>query len=140
MNNDNLKNEMKTLKSLREQRDFAKEEYNALYKDFLEKTNSIKEKYVSFKSGVSGSEAIVRDIALIEFNETGEKSLDYGVGIKVKNALDYDKEAAFEWAIEHKLALLLDVKLFENIAKKDAIEFVKKISVPTATIPREIKL
>jgi len=53
---------------------------------------------------------------------------------------EYDELDAFKWAKEHSLALSLDKKAFEKIAKVDTMDFVKINEIPQATIPTNIKL
>ena len=43
-------------------------------------------------------------------------------------------EAALKWAIEHKLALQLDKKAFEGIAKQSPLDFVTSTTEIQATI------
>uniref|UniRef100_A0A6M3L1I4 Uncharacterized protein n=1 Tax=viral metagenome TaxID=1070528 RepID=A0A6M3L1I4_9ZZZZ len=80
----------------------------------------------------------LRELALQAYAETGEKAVAPGVGIRVRTLLGYSTKEAFEWAIEHKLALKLDPSAFEKIAKTSNIPFVSMTEEPTATIATEL--
>lgn len=71
---------------------------------------------------------------------TGEKKFVGGVGIRLAKVLEYDRREALKWATEHKLALALDVRAFEKIAKNTYIDLVMVTEVPKATIPQKIDL
>ena len=76
--------------------------------------------------------------ALNEYNNTGIKTLYGGIGIRVMQRLEYNPTRAIEWAKKHSIALMLDKKAFEKIAKIEDISFVTKKEVPIVTIPREL--
>lgn len=61
-----------------------------------------------------------------------------GVTIKLFTQLGYEPGKAKEWAIEHKMALALDVKAFEAIAKTAPMDFVIVLQVPKATIATDL--
>ena len=73
-----------------------------------------------------------------DFEETGEKKLLGGIGIRVGTTMDYDAEKAFGWALHHKLCLALDKREFEKIAKTQDIEFVKKEEKVVVTFPKAL--
>lgn len=108
-------------------------EFNATNEELLSKIDKI-------SNDMFDCEESIRTQALVEFKNTGEKKLDGGVGIRVLKKLDYDTSEAFSWAKNHSLALSLDKKAFEKIAKADNIDFVKITEESTATIPTIIKL
>ena len=74
------------------------------------------------------------------FKADGEKKRLGGIGIRVKNLLDYDESKALSWAKEKDLFLQLDKKAFENVAKTGELDFVKIGEKITVTFPKEIKL
>jgi hypothetical protein len=85
----------------------------------------------------------LRELILEAFALTGEKAPVPGVGVRVNQILVYDPKLAFDWAKAHKVALLLDKKAFEKMAKAgDELRpsFVEIIDVPTATIAEELEL
>lgn len=52
------------------------------------------------------------------------KTVAPGLSVRVTPKLSYDKEKALAWALHHKLALALDAKAFEAIAKTQKLDFV----------------
>ena len=81
---------------------------------------------------------IISQRAIKEYNKTGIKTLYGGIGIRVMQRLEYNPTRAVEWAKKHSIALMLDKKAFEKIAKIEDINFVTKREIPTVTIPREL--
>ena len=78
--------------------------------------------------------------ALVEYDETGCKTLYGGVSIRIMRVLEYDDKAALDWAVSHRLALQLNKRAFDKIAKNTEIECVTVREVPTATLPTKIEL
>ena len=79
-------------------------------------------------------------MALDQYKQTGEKTLDHGVKIMVRKTLEYDQAAALNWAKDHGLALSLDKRAFEKIAKAQELEIVEYGEKAVAAIPQEIKI
>jgi hypothetical protein len=86
------------------------------------------------------AEAKLRELTLKAYAETGNKAPVPGVGIRVREKLEYDPLVAFDWAKAHKMALTLDKRAFEKIAKADKPDFVKMIEEPIATIATELEV
>ncbi len=88
------------------------------------------------------AEGQLREMAVSVFTDTGEKKVAPGIGIRVRQILNYAAEVAFGWAKEHKLALKLDVTAFEKIVKASPDQFASfSITIteePTATIATEL--
>lgn len=84
------------------------------------------------------AETKLREQAVELFKTTGNKQVADGVGIRETEKLEYDEKQAFEWAKEHVMALSLDKKAFDKIAKASPMEFVKVVSVPTAAIATDL--
>ncbi len=80
------------------------------------------------------AEATLRELTLQAYAETGNKTPAVGVGIREVTKLNYDGKVAFDWAKSHKMALQLDKKAFEKIAKADTPDFVTISQEPQATI------
>lgn len=87
---------------------------------------------------LDAEEKVLRDAAVIEFKETGDKAPVLGVGIREITILEYEAWIAFQWAQEHKVALALDKKAFESVAKATPLPFVKTRTEPQATIARDL--
>ncbi len=84
------------------------------------------------------AEAELRDLTLLAYAETGNKTPAPGVGICEVTTLEYDPKIAFDWAIEHTIALKLDVIAFVKIAKVSPPDFVEVTTKPQATISRNL--
>jgi hypothetical protein len=67
------------------------------------------------------------------------KKVAPGVTIKMFTEIGYDKKLAFDWALEHKIALTLDTKAFEKIAPTANLDFVLVTQVPKATIATDLE-
>lgn len=80
----------------------------------------------------------LRELTLAVYAETGDKKPCEGVGIRERIVLQYDGKVAFDWAKAHKIALMLDTKAFEKIAKADPPDFVKTIIEPQSTISTDL--
>jgi hypothetical protein len=87
---------------------------------------------------VSTLEGDIRTMTVREWEETGSKKPVPGVAIRLLNKLDYDPTVALEWAKEHRLAVKLDTKIFESIAKTTILPFVTTRVVPQATIATDL--
>lgn len=76
----------------------------------------------------------------IQLYDGEDKSKTFGVGIREETRLRYDVGLAYQWALDHKLCLRLDVKAFEKIAKAGmtTIEFMATTTVVTATIAADL--
>lgn len=89
---------------------------------------------------VDKAESLLRELTLLAFAETGDKAPAVGVGIREVTKLEYDGKVAFDWAKAHKMALKLDTKAFEKIAKVSPPDFVKIITEPQATIATNLEI
>ena len=84
------------------------------------------------------AEAKLREITLAAYAETGNKTPAPGVGIREAAKLVYDERDALGWAKEHHLALQLDRKAFEKIAKADKLDCVEYLTEIVATIATDL--
>ncbi len=93
-----------------------------------------------FKEEVLGKEAVMeaetalRALAVDIFRRTAQKTVHPGVKIREVPQLTYDPHHALEWAMEHRMALALDAKAFEKIAKAASLPFVQMTVEPQATL------
>jgi hypothetical protein len=89
------------------------------------------------KLALGAAEERLRDAALADYEETGSKAPGPGLGIRVVTDVVYEVAQALTWAKEHGLALRLDNKQFETLAKADPLS-VAEVAVlaehPQATI------
>ena len=87
-------------------------------------------------SRVEELDAKVRALALVAYTESKDTKPAPGIsiGLNKKIALIYDAKRALAWARETNMAITLDVKAFEEIAKAANLEFVTKAEVETQRI------
>jgi len=83
---------------------------------------------------------ILRENAEVGFVKDSNKKRLGGIGIRIIKKLEYQETDAFNWAKEHNLALSLDKKRFEQIAKTEQIEFVKVKENILVTFPKKLSL
>lgn len=92
------------------------------------------------KERLSEDEALLRELTLQAYAETGNKHPAVGVNINITTTYTYDPVNALKWAKEHNLALSLDKSAFEKIAKADPPNFVTvDPNVPKATIATNLE-
>ena len=89
------------------------------------------------REAVNVLEAEVKHIRIETFDGETKTPL-YGIGIREVSKLDYSDDAAYLWALSHQLALKLDKKEFEKIAKATPLYFVNVVTEPQATIARDL--
>ena len=81
---------------------------------------------------------ILRDMTLAAYHKTGSKHPAPGVEVRLVQQLDYDPALALIWAMDKRLALRLDPKAFEKLAKAMPLDFVTITEVPQATIAGDL--
>ncbi len=134
---------LKDLKTFRTKKEQLKEAYENAMNEFKDLNALLLESIDKNKTQMEASEESLRILALDEFKETGSKQLTGGIGIRILKKLEYDNCTALGWAIAHGLALQLNKREFEIMAKTGNItdlNFVKIKEEPQATLPKEIKL
>lgn len=90
------------------------------------------------KAAMQDAENALRDAGLAYYEANPDsKKLPFGMGVRVTQSLRYDEAEAFQWAQEHRIALALDKKAFEKVAKASPLAFVTVEEVPTVTIPTD---
>jgi hypothetical protein len=80
------------------------------------------------------AEAMLRALAIELYQSTGSKDLAPGVKVREMTRLIYDPQTALSWALTHQMALALDVKTFEQLARVTVLPFVRRWSEPQATL------
>jgi len=107
--------------------DSARTEWEAAHADLIQS-------YKDAQDAVAQAEECVRTATLAEFERTGSKAPAPCVGVRVMTRLVYDANTALAWAREHDMALSLDKRAFEKVAKASPPEFVEIVQEPSATI------
>lgn len=92
-----------------------------------------------FKNKLAEEELRLRDMAVAEFKSTGDKKPAPGVTVSQKVDLVYSEAQAFAWAREKNMALALDLKAFEAIAKASELAFVTKVDTAAASLSRNLE-
>ena len=80
------------------------------------------------------AEAVLRALAIELYQSTGSKDLAPGVKVREMTRLTYEPHAALSWALAHQMALALDVKTFEQLARVTVLPFVRRWSEPQTTL------
>ncbi len=97
---------------------------------------------VAVRLACEGAEDTLRALTLQAHAETGNKHPAPGVDIKETSEMRYDPKEAFAWACKHLMALQLDKKSFEGIAKSKTpppdLDFVETAIVYQATIATDL--
>ena len=112
---------------LKRQRDFLLEAWNKNNQELLDDLTQA-------GAGVAVEESRLRELTLKVYSETGNKSPAEGVGVREITKIEYDAQVAYGWAVEHRIALKLDVSAFEKVAKASPLDFVRVYQEPQATI------
>lgn len=82
----------------------------------------------------------LRELILEHYAKTGDKKPLPGLGVREMKRLEYETATAYSWALEHKMALKLDIKAFEKICLVSLPEFVGIHIEPQATIAKELPI
>jgi len=135
-----MKEELEKLQEAREDKEKLQVSYQRIFGEFEGDNKVLIALIQKTKEEILGLEEEIREEALYEYKNTGEKKQLGGVGIKIMKKLSYDPKQAFGWAKEHSLALQLDKRAFEKIAKAQELDIVEELLYPIATIPKDIKL
>jgi len=85
-------------------------------------------------------EALLRKFTLQAYAQTGNKKPAEGVGVREVTKMEYDLKEAYQWALKHQMALALDSKAFEKIAKADTMDFVRIYIENQATIATNLEI
>ena len=88
---------------------------------------------------VGDVEERLRELTLQAYADTGNKAPAPGLGIRERTVLTYENKVALDWAKAHKMAIQLDKKAFEKIAKADPPSFVTISTEPQATIATNLE-
>ena len=86
------------------------------------------------KQTVHQVEATLRALAVEIYQSTDRKEIAPGVKVREMTRLIYDPQEALVWAITHQMALMLDVKTFEQLAKVSSLPFVTRTTALQATL------
>jgi len=117
---------------LKSQRDVLLEEWNKANQGLFDALTQA-------GAEVAEVEARLRELTLEAYAQTGNKAPVAGVGVREVTKLEYDIKVAFDWAVEHTMALKLDTSAFEKIARASPPHFVRVFQEPQATIATQLE-
>lgn len=129
----NLRRQLELAKSVEEMRE---EDYmqTPQYHAFVEANNTRKK----IADQVATADALVRSMAIAEYNETKEKKFP-GVSVFTSESMTYDTALALEWCKERlPEALTIIPKTFEKVAEIMKPDFVKFTDEPKARIASDL--
>jgi len=137
---DQLQEQIKVVIEVRCQYHIAKDNKDSALKMWEEQNEDIISSASIASENMTEAEAKLRELTLQAYAETGDKAPAPGVGIRERTVLTYDGKVAFDWAKSHKMALQLDKKAFEKIAKVSDLDFVDVATEPIATIATTLEV
>lgn len=135
-----LVTDRKTLATLKSEMEAKQKEFDAQNADLVKR---LKEASLS----VSVTESAIREVAIAEFDATGNKKPFAGIGVRVSKSLSYPEDAAFKWAevnapllIERSLSKKAFAGLMATLEGSDKLpEFITVTDVKTATIATDLQ-
>jgi hypothetical protein len=120
------------LKPLRER---LEEQIAELKTQFAEQNADLLGTEKAFEESATGYETQLREIAIAHFSETGEKTLDENLSVRVNAKFLYEQDEAVAWAEANAPIMIrktVDKSAFENFA--DGLDFVTKEETVTAVL------
>lgn len=113
-------------------------DYRRAFAEFEASNAVLIEKRNEAQVQLDAAEAALRIWAVDQYMATGQKRPLPGVEIKLGKALVYDPAQALQWALEHRVALSLDKKVFERVAEASCPALVKVEEKPVAYIATDL--
>lgn len=104
-----LLKQIKVVAEAREEYKVLSDKRKTLYDDFQSEHTEFFADVIVAATKTEEAEAKLRELTIKAYQETGSKAPALGVGIKEVTKLEYDAKEAFDWAVEHKIMLKLDV-------------------------------
>ena len=133
-----LKAQVKVVAEAREKASVLKQRRTELLDEWNRANQELLDSLTQAGADVAVVEQELRDMTLLAFYQTGDKAPVKGVGIREMTKLEYDAGVAYNWALEHKMAVKLDIPSFEKIAKASPLDFVRVYQEPIATIATDL--
>lgn len=87
------------------------------------------------------TEAALRRAGLVRYTATNDKKIAPGVVVRVLQKPKYKPAKALEWAMSHRVALKLDVTVFEKMVKSGAVDYgtATVVEEPQVTIATDLE-
>jgi hypothetical protein len=129
-----LKEALQTVITARQQYSIVHTQVQQLREDWATQYATLLQDEALHKQTVHQAEATLRTLAIAIYQSTDRKEIAPGVKVREITRLIYDPQEALTWAIAHQMALMLDVKAFEQLAKVTVLPFVTKTTALQATL------
>lgn len=113
------------------------EQIAALEKAFSFENEGIIKQAAESADAASDYETQLREAAIAYFHETGTKTLDENLSVRVSTKLIYDQQKAVEWAEKNAPVMIqktVDKKAFESLPTVTDLDFVEKQDNVSAVI------
>ena len=110
------------------------------YQDWQDANSILLSGLLETEQKVKDAEALLRELTLKAFAETGNKAPAVGVGVREVTTYSYDNVEALAWAKEHGLCLKLDDNAFKKQVKISPLPFVTSSTEAQATISQDLRL
>lgn len=126
---------------LKPKRDALAEQIKALEEQFKAENAELLEATQELQDGMASAEKALREGLVKWHEETGLKTFDKDLSVRVNESLEYENSEAVEWAESEAKFLLLktvDKKGFEMIAKDRRLPFVKFHKSITAVVAKNL--
>lgn len=133
-----LTEQARRVNELRKAKASAEERYKRVFDEFQMANVDLLFERKELAEATLDAEQRLRDATVATYKETGNKHPAPGLGIRESEKPVYDLKEAEKWALAHKLALKLDVKVFEKIATDVNLPFVQWETEVTATISTDL--
>lgn len=95
----------------------------------------------STKMRIAELENAIREAALKEYTENGNKRPHSAIAVRINKRLRYDVNAALEYCRKHfdaAVEVVLNTKVFEKAAPNLDLDFVQVVEEPQATIASDL--
>lgn len=116
---DQLRQQVVRVQSLRLAYQQLRERRDEVYERFEAEHRALFDELERAFTQLEAESSRLREMALAAYAATGSKQPTMGVGIRVVTKVLYDDQQALDWALEHRMALALDRRAFERIARAD---------------------
>lgn len=130
--------DLKKLNDARKESAKLKEEKYKSHEQWLIDNAVLICKYAEIQGIVAQIEDGIRLAVLYRFQEDNDKKPAPGIVIKIFQKILYDPKQAYIWALSHRVALQLDIKEFEKIAKVIPVDFVTISEEPKVMIAADL--
>jgi hypothetical protein len=140
MDTTNLDALVRTVAQARQQLAHAQEAVAATRRAFEAEHAPLLATLETARAAQEQAETTLREAVLTAYTATGSKRPHPAVGVRVCTRLVYDPAAVTAWARENLTPLLvLDTKLFEQVAPHIKVPGVTTITEPQATIAQDLE-